>query len=179
MRSVITAIFAVKRLFEGIRRRLRQWVFRRILGTLGPGAIIDRDVTLFNPENIFIGNNVSINREVVLQGSETAGITIGNSCTLSYRTMLLTAGLQIPFTEADRQHSYKDIVIGDNVWLCAGVIVLPGSVIEDNVVVAAGAVVSGHLESGWYYGGVPAKPLKPIPASGERHTAETNGNMGR
>jgi acetyltransferase-like isoleucine patch superfamily enzyme len=40
---------------------------------------------------------------------------------------------------------------------------LPGSSTDDDVVVAAGSVVHGHLEHGWIYGGVPAKKIKPIP----------------
>ena len=54
------------------------------------------------------------------------------------------------------------IKIGNDVWLGCGVRVLSGSVIEDRVIVAAGAVVKGNLESGYLYGGVPVRKLKKL-----------------
>ncbi|WP_343630940.1 hypothetical protein [Roseateles sp.] len=65
------------------------------------------------------------------------------------------------FREAYRR---ADVRIGSNVFIGARVTVLPGSVIDDDVVVAAHAVVRGHLASGWVYGGVPARPLHRIDA---------------
>lgn len=56
-----------------------------------------------------------------------------------------------------------DIIIGEDCWIASNVTVLGPCEIEDNVIVAAGAVVlAGRLESGWIYGGVPAKKLKQI-----------------
>ena len=55
--------------------------------------------------------------------------------------------------------------IGHNVFLGARVTVLPGAVIDDDVAVAAHAVVRGHLASGWVYGGVPARPLHRLRAA--------------
>ena len=179
MRVITATVGAVKRVFDGIARKFRTGWCHCILGALGSGAIIDRGVIFYSPGNIFIGNRVAINQGALLQGSPGGKITIGDGCVISYRAMVLTAGLKVPFTESERQHQYGDIVIGKNVWLCAGVIVLPGTVIEDNVVVAAGAVVRGHLNDGWYYGGVPAKPISPIPGKADgactRRESDRNG----
>lgn len=164
MRLIATTIGTAKRLSDGIARRFRIAWCHCIFGALGSNAIIDKDVVFCNPENIFVGNKVVLNRGVLLQGSREGKISIGDGCIISYGAMILTAGLKVPFGKSDRKHLYKDVIIGNNVWLCAGAIVLPGTVIEDNVVVAAGAVVRGHLNGGWYYGGVPAKPIKPIAA---------------
>lgn len=60
------------------------------------------------------------------------------------------------------QYRRSPVRIGSNVFLGARVTVLPGSVIEDDVVVAAHAVVSGRLASGWIYGGCPAQALRPL-----------------
>ena len=49
------------------------------------------------------------------------------------------------------------IVIGDDVWLGANVVVLDGAVIGQGCVVAAGSVVRGELEPYSVYAGVPAK----------------------
>ncbi|MBI3345955.1 MAG: acyltransferase [Burkholderiales bacterium] len=59
------------------------------------------------------------------------------------------------------QYRRAPVRIGNNVFIGARVTVLPGAVIEDGVVVAAHAVVSGRLAAGWVYGGCPARPLRP------------------
>ena len=54
--------------------------------------------------------------------------------------------------------------IHDRVLIGMKAVILDHVVIQSNVLVAAGAVVlSGTtLESGWIYGGVPAKPIKKL-----------------
>lgn len=55
-----------------------------------------------------------------------------------------------------------DIKVGNNVFIGAQCTFLPGTTIEDNVVIASNSVVKGKLESGYVYGGSPAKSIKPI-----------------
>jgi acetyltransferase-like isoleucine patch superfamily enzyme len=64
-----------------------------------------------------------------------------------------SAGIPVP-EEAD------EVVIGRNVFLGTGVIVLKGSVIGDNSVIGAGAVVSGTIPSGVIAAGNPARVLR-------------------
>lgn len=45
-------------------------------------------------------------------------------------------------------------------WLGSDVKVLPGVVIEDGVIVAAGSVVKGKLDAGCLYRGVPARKIR-------------------
>lgn len=54
----------------------------------------------------------------------------------------------------------RAIRIGDRVWLGAAVTVLPGARIDDDTIVAAGAVVHGHLAGGGLWGGVPARRIR-------------------
>jgi serine acetyltransferase len=56
----------------------------------------------------------------------------------------------------------KDVVIGDNVWIGAGAIILPGVRIGHGAVVAAGSVVTKDVEPCSIYAGVPAKFIKYI-----------------
>lgn len=55
------------------------------------------------------------------------------------------------------------VKIGNNCVIGAGAIIMPGAVLEDDVKLAAGAVVtkSQILEKGKMYGGIPAKEIKP------------------
>ena len=55
-----------------------------------------------------------------------------------------------------------DISIGNNVFMGAQCTILPGTIIDDNVVIASNSVVKGHLESNTVYGGSPAKKIKSL-----------------
>jgi acetyltransferase-like isoleucine patch superfamily enzyme len=54
----------------------------------------------------------------------------------------------------------KDIIIGNDVWLGAGVIVLTGVKIGDGAVIAAGSVVTSDIPPYTIAAGIPAKPIK-------------------
>lgn len=60
-----------------------------------------------------------------------------------------------------KKNSDKPIVLGDHVWIGAKSTILKGAFIANDVVVAAGSVVSGqHDQTSYVIGGNPAKILK-------------------
>jgi serine acetyltransferase len=86
----------------------------------------------------------------------------------------------------DQNHSYADpdlpigkqwpvnaaVRVGSGTWLGTGVIVLPGAVIGENVVVAAGSVVRGEIGDRCVVAGVPARVIKYFtPGTGWTRTA--------
>ena len=146
------------RLHSGFWRRIRNCYYQRVFRECGSGLQVDSDTLITTPRQISAGNQLTINKGAVLQGTEGGRITIGNHVTLSYSAKVLTANLDLN----ERNHEYKDVVIGNNVWICANAIVLPGVAIGNNVVVAAGAVVTTNLESGYLYAGIPAKRIKAL-----------------
>jgi len=58
--------------------------------------------------------------------------------------------------------STKPVVIGDDVWIGANAVVLPGVTIGSHVVVAAGAVVTKDVPDYCVVGGIPAKVIKEL-----------------
>lgn len=58
--------------------------------------------------------------------------------------------------------STKPVIIGDDVWIGANAVVLPGVTIGRHCVVAAGAVVTKDVPDHSVVGGVPAKILKTL-----------------
>lgn len=52
------------------------------------------------------------------------------------------------------------VIVGNDVWIGHGVIVLPGVTIGDGAVLAAGAVVTKDVSPYSIVGGVPAKPIR-------------------
>lgn len=58
--------------------------------------------------------------------------------------------------------SFENIVIGSNVTIGLRSMIMPGVVIEDDAIVAAGALITKntHIKSGEVWGGIPAKRIK-------------------
>ncbi|MBT2503853.1 DapH/DapD/GlmU-related protein [Curtobacterium sp. ISL-83] len=130
----------------------------------GPGARFSLRGT---PRNLTIGPGVYCNTEVTIEA--IAPVTIGANAAIGMQVLIATShhALDDPsdterlghWTEAP---SGRPVSIGERVWIGGRAVILPGAVIDDDVVVAAGAVVSGHLRSHGVYGGVPAKRIREL-----------------
>ena len=100
---------------------------------------------------------MNINSEVMLQAFEN--ITIGKNSTLAYRVMINTsANPNAEYNELGKIYPpiYKEVHIGDNCWIGAGAIILPGVTIGNGSVIAAGAVVNKDVPDNVMVAGVPA-----------------------
>ena len=90
-------------------------------------------------------------------------IYVGDFTMFGPNVTLATAGH--PILPELRQKGYQynmPIRIGRNCWLGAGVIVLPGVTIGDNVVVGAGSVVTHDLPSNVVAVGTPCQVLREV-----------------
>jgi maltose O-acetyltransferase len=95
-------------------------------------------------------------------------LSIGDDAAIGPGLMLFCESNAVTSPGLFREHYERaDVLIGSNVFLGARVTVLPGAVIEDDVVVAAHSVVRGRLASGWVYGGAPARALRRIDSPGK------------
>ncbi len=97
-------------------------------------------------------------------GGEPYLVSIGNHVTLSKDVELIThdGGVWVFRENHPDLDVLGPILIGNNVFIGAKSLVLPGTVIKDNVVIGAGSVIRGTLDSGWVYAGVPAKKIRPL-----------------
>ncbi|MBN1183158.1 MAG: gamma carbonic anhydrase family protein [Bacteroidales bacterium] len=105
-------------------------------------AVLRGDV---NP--IRIGNRVNIQDGCMLHTLHKKSVVeIGDNVTIGHNAIIHGAKIE------------KNVLIG------MGAIILDHSIIKENSIVAAGALVLEHtvVESGWIYGGVPAKKLKEL-----------------
>ena len=115
-----------------------------------------RGVKKIGGGKIYCDDNVCINAETMLIAS--ADIHIGKNSTLAYRTLLTTnANPNAPYNKlCELYHpKHEDIWIGDNVWVGAGSVILPGCKIGNNCVIAAGAVVCDDVPANVMVAGVP------------------------
>jgi maltose O-acetyltransferase len=103
--------------------------------------------------SISIGKNTVINRGCYLDGRH--GIVIGSNVNISFQCCLIT--LQHDPMSSDFRCQGGPIVINDDVWLGARVIVLPGVTIGKGTVIGAGAVVTRDVPPYVIAAGVPAR----------------------
>jgi len=61
-----------------------------------------------------------------------------------------------------KQYRIEKTIIGDNVFLGANSVVLPGVIIGNNVIVGAGAIVTKNLDDNGVYAGNPARYMCSI-----------------
>lgn len=114
---------------------------------------------------ITFGKNVRLNEKVYIHAAN--GISIGENTTISYGAMLISESYDIKHWEnyIARHHDGAPIVIGKNCWICANTMILPGVTIADDIIVAAGAVVTKDLtETKCLYAGNPARLIKRLDA---------------
>jgi acetyltransferase-like isoleucine patch superfamily enzyme len=98
---------------------------------------------------------------VILSGDE-GKIEIGDYCMLSARIIIDRSDHHSIYdTETgERINDDKDVTISDHVWISRDVRISKGSWVGSNSVVGQASLVTGRLESGNAYGGVPARCLR-------------------
>lgn len=132
------------------------------------------------PGRLIIGDKavVSMGCDIRAAGGT---ISIGAGSVVSQQNVLVAANHVIRGDEP-RIHVRWDedrcgIEIGGNVWVGAGCIILPGTVIGDNAVIAAGSVVRGTIPPGELWGGVPARKIRTISLEKVKGPKRTNSAL--
>lgn len=140
----------------------------------GAGMSIGKNVTIIGPlkvelslneetiRGISIGDRSYLNAETRL-ACRNSRISIGADVQIGARVSFETATHGLAFVpEVGRGLDHHEICVEDKVWIGAGATILPGVVIQEAAVVAAGAVVTKHVQAYTLVGGVPARKIKDI-----------------
>ena len=131
---------------------------------IGKGTKIHSTVILRQAYNIEIGEGCLINHNNVLQAGKVDGkIKIGNYVHTGANVMIIAFNHAFDTREVPtiKQDYYDaDVIIGDDVWIGGGSIILAGVTIGKGAIVAAGAVVNSDVPEYSIVGGVPAKIIK-------------------
>jgi len=88
------------------------------------------------------------------------GIVIGQNVRLGPGIKLISANHNLD--NYDIHDAAAPIEIGDNCWIGCNAIILPGVVLGEHVVVAAGAVVTRSVAANSLVGGVPGRVLRHL-----------------
>jgi len=128
-----------------------------------------------------VSNLVGVNRPCIISSlMEGAMIEIGPNCGFSGTVIgcaekiivgeNVRCGANTLITDTDwhaddpRTSQNAPVIIEKGVWLGVNVMVLKGISIGENTVVAAGSIVTQSLPANVVAGGIPAKPIKNLPA---------------
>ncbi len=129
---------------------LRTTLFRKCGVKIGEKVVINFGVNIIIPmsekgvikNNVVIGDRVAIATGVVIVGQSDPNFSV----------------LAKLYPEDNRP-----IHIGNDVWLGANAVILPGVTIGDRSIVAAGAVVTKDVPADTVVAGVPAVKIKDVP----------------
>lgn len=117
----------------------------------GAGVYANSNLTVVDDGHIYIGDRVMIGPNVTI------------------------ATANHPFDPAQRAQGLqynRDVHIGDNAWLGAGVIIVPGVTVGKNAVIGAGAVVTKDIPDNMFAAGNPARVIRAITTN---HDSDAEG----
>lgn len=125
-------------------------------------AVIRGEKTIQDLEKLGFthGGNFHAMQGCIIDPGHCMLIEIGNNVTLAPRVHVLahdaSTKMHIGYTRIAKT------TIGDNVFIGAGTVILPGVQIGDNVIVGAGSIVTKSLSSNGVYAGNPARKIVEI-----------------
>lgn len=133
---------------------------------IGEGSRIAPNVSLRNGERIRIGRECHIGERCFLWAGDLTGeIHIGDHVSTAPGVFITASDYRfvagVVFRNQPKRE--RDVVVGNGVWLGAGVVVTAGVTIGDGCVVGAGAIVTKDLPAGCIAVGVPARVVRERP----------------
>jgi acetyltransferase-like isoleucine patch superfamily enzyme len=169
----LTRMQRLQRLFGGaldprawlhLVRMVNYWNYSHVAPrrrmTIGPDAHISPDAVFANPERIVIGRGLRLGSRCFLWAGPGQGrIAIGDDVLFGPDVLVTAAGYRFndghPVT--DQAMDEADVILGNDVWIGAKCVILPGARIGDGAIVGAGSVVRGTIPAMAIAVGSPAR----------------------
>jgi maltose O-acetyltransferase len=134
----------------------RRDLLRQKLGEVGEGAVVRPPFHCDYGYNIRLGRNAFLNFSCIIL--DVCAVEIGDLTQIGPGVQILTADHpRDPAQRAGGLEFGKAIVIGRNVWIGGGALILPGVTIGDDAVIGAGSVVTRDVPEGATAMGNPAR----------------------
>lgn len=126
----------------------------------GVGGVISPLANIANPQNLILGDRVRISANVYLwPGPGTGRILLADDVMIGPGVMITASNYRYndgsPIT--DQAMDEADVIIGRDVWIGYGAVILAGSEIGEGAVIGAAAVVRGKIPAFSIVSGNPAK----------------------
>ncbi|MEG1834969.1 MAG: sugar O-acetyltransferase [Oscillospiraceae bacterium] len=139
----------------------REEILKKLLAEVGENCYVEPPLHANWGRHSHFGNNVYANFNLTLV--DDTHIYVGNNVMFAPNVIVATAAHPIE-PELRRKIAQFNIPvhIGNNVWIGAGAIILPGVNIGDNSVIGAGSVVTKDIPENVVAVGNPCKVLRKI-----------------
>ena len=136
-------------------------LMKELFGKIGEHPNIMPGFQCDTGKNIRIGKDFLANYHVCIL--DRAPVVIGDTVMLAPNVVITTSNH--PMDAEGRRNQLgiaKPVTIGNDVWIGANAVILPGVTIGNNVVVAAGAVVNKDIPDNTLVAGVPARRIRSL-----------------
>lgn len=141
-------------------RRSRSSVASHLFDSSGRNLNIEKGADFGSGEGIIIGDDSGLGINCKVRGP----LTIGNCVMMGPDVIILTSthntqSVDIPMCK-QQDVAKIPVIVGNDVWIGARVIIMPGVTIGTGCIIGAGAVVTKDVPDYAVVGGVPAKIIK-------------------
>lgn len=142
--------------------RIKYWLLRSLGAQLEWPVHIDRLVWIASPEKLTAGPGLVLARGTVFTCA--GGVTVGKGCLFGYYSFVCSANHKVPASTKEAiyrgGHDLEAVHIGDDCWVGAHAIVLPGVSMAAGSVIGAGTVVSKSLSEATVLVGAAGRPVR-------------------
>lgn len=140
----------------------REELLKKMFGSIGEGCYVEPPLRAnWGGKHVFFGDHVYANFNLTLV--DDGNIYVGSNVMFGPNVTVATANHPIDIGLRKKAYQYnRDIHIGNNVWIGAGVIIVPGITIGDNSVIGAGSVVVKDIPANVVAVGNPCHVIREI-----------------
>lgn len=147
------------------RFRSLNWIkvgFLRTFGArIGTRPSLYSGIWIMPIKGLQLADDVDLARGVLI--TTGGGVEIGSRTLIGYGAKILSANHKVSDKGVfGTGHEFRRVVIGEDVWVGANVVILPGVTVGDRAVVAAGAVVTRDVQEQTIVAGVPARVVGSV-----------------
>lgn len=141
-------------------KRIRVFLCKRLFKKYRKNINVEHGAFFGSGSDIEIGENSGLGLNCRVSGP----LKIGDNVMMGPDVMIYTQNHEFARTDIPiiRQgdSKKKEVVIGNDVWIGARAIILPGISVGDGAIIGAGAVVTKNVEAYSIVGGNPARIIK-------------------
>ena len=139
----------------------RDLTIKKILGKTGDQINIEQPFWCDYGYQIKVGENFYSNHGLIIL--DAGGVEFGDNVFIAPSCGFHTSGHPIDYERRNKGLEYAyPIKVGNNVWIGAGVQVMPGVTIGDNVVIGGGSIVVKDIPSNSVAVGNPCRVIREI-----------------